>query len=78
MHLIGRCPRVPYVHYREAEEMGTTRPPPHTYNAICGDCWPSKSAPLGEDTEEEEVGDDAVNSAAESSSDDDDELMTPL
>ena len=75
LHYVGRCPRVPYVHYREAEEMGRSLPPAHTYNIVCGDCWPDKKVVGSEAQENEE---DQNVSAAESSSDEDDELETPL
>ena len=80
LHYVGRCPRVPYVHYKEAEEMGMELPPPHTYNAVCGDCWAKEEKTAFGDAQNvcTEIDMDAVLSAAESSSDDDDDLTLPL
>ena len=83
LHFVGRCPRIPYLHYKEAEELGMEPPPSHAYNLVCKDCWPTKvSKEVAEEGGEgDSIGEaeaDSVNSAEESSSDEEDELMAPL
>ena len=78
LHYVGRCPRVPYVHYKEAEELGPRLPPPHLYSAVCKECWPGAVATEVSEVEEVIPEDEFVNSADEASSESDDDLSAPL
>jgi len=75
LHYVGNCPRVPYVHYREAEELGEALPDPALYNAVCKDCWPSEkpTVPVPEADAEDVDGEDVALSADETSEEEEDE-----
>ena len=41
LHLVGRCPFRPGIHYLRYFWHGLERPNPEEYDAVCGRCWPT-------------------------------------
>ena len=46
LHQVGRCWRVPGLHYKEFEVFGDTLPAAEDYHLICHQCWPAAGAQL--------------------------------
>ena len=39
LHVLGRCWRVPYLHYHDAECYGEVLPDEADYDTLCKGCW---------------------------------------
>ena len=46
LHQVGRCWRVPGLHYRDFEVFWDVLPPAEAYHLICHQCWPAAGAQL--------------------------------
>lgn len=61
LHQVGRCFRIPSVHYKSYKSFGTETPPDTSYDWICLGCWPPK--------DEEDCGDESSSSSEEENGD---------
>ena len=69
LHQVGRCWRVPGLHYKDFEVFGDTLPAAEDYHLICRQCWPASGAQLALQ-EEQRRGASAQTAASKSSSSD--------
>ena len=64
LHQVGRCFRIPTVHYRLFRNYGIDMPPNSAYDWVCLGCWPQK------EEEVESGGESAEESSSYSDEDD--------